>query len=444
MDLRCNRTVSVVGNPLFCILWVLLVSGCLSNDDESLACLDVGSIDGVQIAGHTFLRGLIDQHGKQYAKSFSEDVLLARIAAEKDLSVDMQQLNTRMQIAERKMIASHGGRSAALRHLERYGLRLHDWRHITLTRHKRDLLTLEVMRKAPTHDLLQQFFERKFGPNGERRQVRYLLVSKNPANQSIVSDKEIEAAKPAYVDEIRNKLKAVAKNTVRVTPNILKQHLINAAYTHETNLSQSALSVQHREILQKLRGETWSAVVKSERGLVIFRKARQMRKGEGKIERIAIRTDDADVVRAVFKQQLAQMAKARAESLFIRLNGGESFPQLARTYSDHPISKHKGGLFEVFERTKAKLSQKATSKIHELNNPGSIVMTEDAEGFHIILLERYSKTSFDEVRGELEAELSRRVFDEKALEDFRQRLLARSTIQFMPRVHPKCIPKSDR
>ena len=424
------------------VLCSAVLVGCSSKGGVSATCIEVGTVDGQPIPGHIYFEALVKEHGGQFAKTFAESLVLQRRAAQHNLTVDPQVLAARNEVMEREMISSHGGKSAALDHLKRYGLTLSDWRRITSNRLSTELLTLAVMRKAPTDELLTKFFERKYGKNGERRRVRYLLISKDPKNQSVVAPKEIETAREPFVKGVRDVLEQVREGRIDVSA--LQVAFGNIPYVYETGLVASAITLTDQKRLQEKPKGTWTEIIDNEKFLVIYRKTTLNEQGIAAIDRVKVGVGDADIVAAVFGDELQQRASKKAEELFGKVNGGGKFTLLARTHSDHSVSKIRGGLFRVFEKDNADLGEKATAQILKLRKTGSIAMVEDARGFHIVKLEKYSSVTMDGVKKALAAELSRRVFDEVELATFREQLVSASKVEIKPTLQKHCLPKASK
>ena len=101
---------------------------------------------------------------------------------EAGLSLDETVITARLEKAQEELFFSHRGRESAVNHLAKYGIDLDDWRRQTQRRLQRDFKTNELMRHTPTEEMLTKFFEKRYGRTGERRRIRYLLISKDPAN----------------------------------------------------------------------------------------------------------------------------------------------------------------------------------------------------------------------------------------------------------------------
>ena len=97
----------------------------------------------------------------------------------------------------------------------------------------------------------------------------------------------------------------------------------------------------------------------------------------------------------------------KMKKILSRAKNGEDFAQLAKSYSEDPGSKDKGGLYENFERgTMVKSFEDAAFSI-PIGEVSDIVETQ--YGYHILkIVDRKSETrSFEEMKAELQKEVQK-------------------------------------
>lgn len=137
-------------------------------------------------------------------------------------------------------------------------------------------------------------------------------------------------------------------------------------------------------------------------------------RGKLRVAHIFLRADASN-------QAQVDLVKARAEEAYNRLQSGESFESVVRTYSEDYNSAPKGGELPVFG------VNKMVSEFEEaaflLNNPGDYSKPIQTKyGFHIIkLLDKYNLPPFEEYKSDLTKSLQK----QKRWEETRQAFITK-------------------
>ena len=124
-------------------------------------------------------------------------------------------------------------------------------------------------------------------------------------------------------------------------------------------------------------------------------------RGEVRVAHIMIRTEEGD------PKEAQQRMEQRADDLYVRLEAGEDFADLAKKFSDDRSSSARGGELPPFGP--GKMVAEFENAAFALNTVGEISKpVKSPYGWHIIkLLERIPLKSYDEMEKELEAKVSK-------------------------------------
>ena len=124
-------------------------------------------------------------------------------------------------------------------------------------------------------------------------------------------------------------------------------------------------------------------------------------RGEVRVAHIMIRTEEGD------PQDVQQRMQQRADDLYVRLEAGEDFADLAKKFSDDRSSSARGGELPTFGPGKMVAEFEnaafALNSVNEISKP-----VKSPYGWHIIkLLERIPLKSYDEMEKELESRIAK-------------------------------------
>ena len=429
---------------LWVFFFILLFGfGCSERNHSKVNCLEVGRIGNDAIDGSVVLKRLVDQFGERFAREFIVFQLIDERFEEAGLSLDETVITARLEKAQEELFFSHRGRKSAMNHLAKYGIDLDDWRRQTERRIQRDFKTNELMRHAPTEEMLTKIFEKRYGRNGERRRIRYLLISKDPAKQSLYSKEEMDAATEQWTERVQQALLSFsAKGDGDARKRITELLGTESITFRDDMMLEQVPEVFHRTL--QMGRQTWTEPQKTKNYFASYRRKPsqtgvQTGLSASRFEGVQISVAPEAVVKHQLGASIAKKAKLRAEKLFSQINKKrDDFKLLARRFSDHKASKARGGLFRVFDASTSKLSDTLNKKINSLSTPDQLSMTEDELGFHIILLEKVDRVSMTGARPHLRQELKLKTFDEREQDEYRKSLYAGAGVTLNLRVSERC------
>ena len=434
-----------------CVFSFLLICGlgCSDRRQPTIDCLEVGRIGNDVIDGSIVLRRLVDQFGERFAREFIVFQLIDERFEEAGLTLDESVVAARLEKAQEELFFSHRGREKAMNHLAKYGIDLDDWRAQTLRRIKRDFQTNELMRYAPTEEMLSSIFEKRYGRNGERRRIRYLQVSKDPANQSLYSKEEMDSATEKWAERVQQALSLFSAKVDKNARKRLTESLGTESISfHDELLLEQVPEVFHGTLQKEL--QKWTDPKKVENQFTSFRR-KPSQTGTltslsgARFEGVRISVSPEAVVKFQLSGSIVERAKLRAEKLFSQINKKrDAFKLLARRFSDHKASKARGGLFRVFDASTSRLPDSVNKKINSLSTPDQLSMIEDDIGFHIVLLEKVDRVSMTGARPHLLQELKLNTFDEREQEAYRKSLYASADVKLNLKVSERCQAKKQR
>ena len=423
-----------------CVI-MLLSSGC-GDEPEQGSCLSVGSGFGDPINGGVFLEELLDIYGLKFSQEFMRRRAVERKVSALNIVLPKGQLESVMTLTERDFFASHSGKKAAIENLKSYGLSMEDWKRLTSDRVRFGLLAKALMKVEPSEKMIASLFEKRYGKDGERREIRYLYVSSAAASQTIIKGEKLKTKLAAFEARIRARLSIVRESTETDTLEVLKKILKDLQYSLVKDLRNTDLRLDVTKVLEGVVPGVWSEIFAENDQLKIFRRlpgpSRQAMVS-ARFEQVIVPVSAAQLITSELKDTVRSGAKVRAEKLFTRINKKpDRFSLEARVRSDHATSKQRGGRFRTFEPQNIGLSSKVTDAVLKLDKPGQMIMVEDDAGFHIVRLELLNRVAKSKVLKSLLEEMSRKDYSDTQVNQYINGLVEDGAFNIRLQLDPRC------
>jgi hypothetical protein len=433
---------------LVCVCVFTLTSNGCQSEQSNAPCLSVGEGFGAPINGGLFLAELMDIYGQKFSREFMRRRAIERKAKALNVELPKGQVDSEMVLTKRDFFASHSGEKAAVKHLQSYGISLEDWQRLTTERVRYGLLAKRLMRTEPSQKMIDQLFEKRYGRDGERREIRYLYVSTKPTSQSIIQGETLKAKLKAFEAKIHQRLSDALKvNRGRASTGVAAL-LSDVKYSMVPALRHTDLPLDVAKKLEGIAPGVWSEVRLENEQLKSIRRQvgpNSATMASARFEQIVVPVSARELIVAELQSSIQVAAKVRAQKLFSQLNKSpRGFSIQARAMSDHAASKPRGGRFRIFQPKNAGLSPKATEAVLKLKHPGELVMVEDATGFHIVRLESLTQISKAKVLNELLGEMKRRDYSDVKVNEYIDTLVDAGGFNIRLELDPRCKAKVEK
>ncbi|MCX7842308.1 MAG: peptidylprolyl isomerase [Clostridia bacterium] len=137
--------------------------------------------------------------------------------------------------------------------------------------------------------------------------------------------------------------------------------------------------------------------------------------GSATVKHILISTVDAS--RNPLPEHKQLEAKKKAEDVLQKAKEGQDFAELAKTYSEDPGSKDKGGEYTF---TKGKMVKEFEEWSFDKNRKaGDMDIVKTSYGYHVMKFEKFEDTTFDKVKDQIKNSLQSKAYTKK-LEDWKK------------------------
>lgn len=311
----------------------------------------VAVVDGEAVPRSVYVEALMEAQGDAFFPRFVERRLVEKRAAAKGISVDTGAVEAAIEEEERRVVQGRfrGDTAAFEEQLSGYGLTLADWREGVGSRFRVRRLVEQLLAAEVDEAQVKKLFELRFGEGGVERRVSDILISTNPAASRFYGRAEYQQEKDAIVAdarytaaEIRSKLAAGADFAA------LARERSDApgadAGGDLGTLWSGRFGQKYDDAIAALGVGEISAVIEGRDGFHVAQ-VTGIRKGAVYAGR-AIRVDAAPAAPdGSGPDEAARFAaaKARADAIKARLDGGADFAAVAKEVSDDPTTKASGG-----------------------------------------------------------------------------------------------------
>ncbi len=191
------------------LLLVCALSSCQASGDPvrgpSVAEVVLARVDGEQVASAPYRHWLADVYGKPSRDEYIGLWLLEREARRLGIEVSAQEIDAARESLWNTWIRErlNGDASALDAELGRLGHDRASYQRWFYWQKRRELLTSKIIRQARQVDeqLLQQRFERDYGPKGQRTHVRLLVLTRARLALKLSQEKGARTLTAAELDE---------------------------------------------------------------------------------------------------------------------------------------------------------------------------------------------------------------------------------------------------
>jgi hypothetical protein len=302
------------------------------------------------------------------------------------------------------------------------------------------------MRTEPSQSMVDELFEKRYGKDGERREIRYLYISTEPSSQTIVQGETLKAALVSFEEQMRERLSLVRQNRQTDIAESMKSTLGGYTYTRVTDLRNTDLPLNLAKSMSSIAPGIWSEIISENEQLKMVRRVEgpnSKSMASARFERVIVPISGTQLLSSDLATAVQSGAKLRAEKLFSQINKTpRSFSLHARARSDHRGSKQRGGRFRIFLPQNAGLSTKVTKAILKLSTPGQLVMLEDKVGYHIVRLESLQRVTQSKVVKELLGEMKRRAYSDIQVNAYVDDLVELAAFEINLELDPRCRAKA--
>ncbi|MGB0646789.1 MAG: peptidylprolyl isomerase [Bradymonadia bacterium] len=436
-----NRLLRMVFTYALCFVG-LLTGACSSK--VSGDCVSVGEAFGEPINATVFVEEFLASYGSKFGHEFIRRKAVERRVETMGIKLPDGLLESEFKIAERDFFASHSGEIAAEKHLKTYGLTLADWRRLTRVRLRHTLLSRKLMAAQPSERMLTELFEKRYGKNGERRELRYLYVSTQADRQTVLTGDELKKALTDY----QEKGKAILASGLKVSKTSLQTRLDSelSAYNFEfrRDVQRNELPLNILKKYDAVPVGQWSEIYEDNNHIGVIRgvpEQTRVSKNVLRFEQILVDVSQKGLLEKGMASVVKARAKQRAETLFRQINQQpKKFGLVAKTKSNH-ASRSRGGRFPIFQPENAGLSKKSTESALNLKTAGQLIMVEDAVGFHLLRLESLTRVDRAKVTEQLLQEMSRRSYSDTEVVAFVDDLVADANLKLSLKLAKQCRAK---
>lgn len=361
-----------------------------TTDDPAAALV----IDGVKVDRATYGEALIAEYGEAFLEPFVANWLFERRAKELGVAVtDTELVAAADKQANELLERRYRGNEDALRAaLKSTGLSLESWKDQLKKRMRRTLLETAVVRadRDLSEEALRAEFETRYGPGGQKREGRAILLSTQVWSSNLYTMQDYEKEKPAIEAEAKARAEKVLAD--------LKAGADFATLARERSEDPMAEKGGDYGRFWKNRfgadvdaklealavGQMTDHVLETPRGFIVAKATGTQEGWEFKARHILLSTRVEGLADASLKERKLAEAKAEAEKIIAEIKGGKDFAEIARTRSDDPGSKAKGGDLGTFGAGRMVAPfEKALLELKEDEISGPV---ESPFGIHVIQL----------------------------------------------------------
>lgn len=358
-------------------------------DDPTAALV----IDGAKIDRATYGEALIEEYGPAFLEPFVTSWLVERRAKELKLDVTPKEVDDAVekQVKDTLEKRFRGREDAMKASLAQAGLTLEGWRDGLRKRVRRELLAAAVVRadRDLSEPALRREFETRYGPNGERREGRVILLSTQIWNSSLYTQEDYNKEKAALEKDAEERAKKAAADSHAGADFAAIARERSDDPTAEKGgdfgrFWKNRFGAEADKALEALKIGEVAGPIATPRGFIVAKATGTQEGWELRARHILLSTRMEGQVDAALREKKAADARAEAALIIAQLKNGADFATLAHERSDDPGSKEKGGDLGAFPtgRMVAPFEQACLGlKDGEISGP-----VESPFGVHVIQL----------------------------------------------------------
>ncbi|MBM4319304.1 MAG: hypothetical protein FJ125_04920 [Deltaproteobacteria bacterium] len=418
---------SVIGGP----------PGCSSDPGQAV----VAMVDGEPVTLQQFTEVILAEQGAGFfSQVFLVRYLVEREAQRAGITVDRQQVADAAIKAEHDaLLSSFQGSKAVLEEmLKSRGMTVEGWRESLRREARHRVLTEQLWRVRTSNDdtELRQRFARRYGEDGLRRKIRLLSIGLDPTKSRLYTREEYEAETASLPGWLRSEAERLRGRALagEKFEELVRSHSDAPDARDGGDLDTSWGEIKN-DAVKKAATATpvggLSPPIETPMGFELLevhgKKKVSPTEERKQVRHLLLSRAYPAVKKRKLKEQIGALAASRAGELLGQLQQGADFADLARRFSEEPVSAAAGGEVPAEKYLTLPEELRRAAAQDKPGEPPRHLQT--SSGHFLLQVLEEEQTIFEAVRPSLRKEIEQEHPTGRELESFAQRLVKENRVE---------------